>query len=94
MWKNSAQMLRMQREGRTPASKELVSETGKEAITKQHGRCPNQATSKYNAFREHKEKNVALNPSSVDYSLVYREASSFCRLNNIICICICGFFKA
>lgn len=44
------------------ASKELVSETGKETITKWCGKCYNHA--KYNTFGEHEEKNVALNSYS------------------------------
>lgn len=94
IWKNFAQDAKAGERGEDSCFKELVSGIGKEAITKHPGRCPNQAASKNNACREHREKNVALNPSSVDYYLVYRKVSFFCKLNNMICICVCGFLKA
>lgn len=42
MWKNSAQDVKDAKRGEDSCFKELVSETGKEAITKHPGRCPNQ----------------------------------------------------
>lgn len=59
-------VLTIQKKGGFPVSKDIVSETGKETITKQCGKCYNQA--EYSAFGDNIKK-VALNPYSDSFFL-------------------------